>query len=307
LFDRRRKPAEDGSKVLTVLVMPHDGGGIHQWQVPRWLLWGLVLFFVGSLAGAWWVIGRHVHYQAELARTQNLYRQNLQAAAELSRGRQSLATVAKLESDLRKMLAYKSKKALIRTSSAVGGPTPEDQKHLAGLLERQNAEGVAKLALEMEALENQASAQERSVEEIRRYVEQQRSLLARTPMGWPVRGWISSPFGSRTSPFSGSETFHAGIDVANDSGAPIRATADGTVTFSGWEGGYGKLVILTHGNGMSTFYGHCAQLKVAVGQKVRRGTVVALMGSTGESTGPHCHYEVRLRGVAVNPLKYLAE
>jgi murein DD-endopeptidase MepM/ murein hydrolase activator NlpD len=159
----------------------------------------------------------------------------------------------------------------------------------------------------MDGLQRQAGAEQQSFDEIRKYVDQQRNLLSRTPMGWPVRGWISSGFGPRSSPFSGSESFHAGIDIANDFGSPVRATADGVVAFSGWEGGYGKLVVLDHGNGLRTLYGHNSALKVSVGQRIRRGTVISLMGSTGESTGPHCHYEVRLHGTPVNPVHYLQE
>jgi len=295
------------SKDLTVLVMPHDGGSIHQWRVPRWFLALCLLVFAGSLGAAWWVIGRHIAYQSESARLQQLQASNLKVAEELGRGRQALMAVASMDSQLREMLKYKSKKALIKGAASMGGPSPEDQRHLAALLEQGDAQALGALKTQVDGLQGQAGAEQQSFDEIRKYVEQQRNLLSRTPMGWPVRGWISSGFGPRSSPFSGSESFHAGIDIANDFGSPVRATADGVVAFSGWEGGYGKLVVLDHGNGLRTLYGHNSALKVSVGQKIRRGTVLSLMGSTGESTGPHCHYEVRLHGTPVNPVKYLQE
>jgi murein DD-endopeptidase MepM/ murein hydrolase activator NlpD len=303
----KHTPNDPESKDLTVLLMRHDGGSIHQWRVPRWFLVLLVLLVLGSLGGAWWVIGRHIQYQAEMSRLQQLQNANLHAAEELSRGRAALLAVAHMDSQLRDMLKYKSRKALIKGMASVGGPSPEDQRHLAALLEQGDDQALQALKRQVDGLEGHAGAQQQSFEEIRKYVDQQRNLLSRTPMGWPVRGWISSGFGPRASPFSGSETFHAGIDIANDFGSPVRATADGVVAFSGWEGGYGKLVVLDHGNGLRTLYGHNSALKVAVGQKVRRGTVLSLMGSTGESTGPHCHYEVRLHGTPVNPVKYLQE
>ncbi len=123
-----------------------------------------------------------------------------------------------------------------------------------------------------------------------------------TPSIWPAHGDVSSPFGLR---WNGSD-FHPGIDIANDAGTPILATADGVVTTAGWnDGGYGNMVDIDHGNGIMTRYGHAMQVVVTPGQYVRRGQVIAYMGSTGFSTGPHVHYEVRIGGEPVNPASYL--
>ena len=122
-----------------------------------------------------------------------------------------------------------------------------------------------------------------------------------TPSIWPSAGYVSSPYGLR---FDGTE-FHQGIDIAADMGAPIVATADGVVTAAGWNGGYGNMVDVDHGGGIVTRYGHASALAVTVGQQVRRGEVIAYVGSTGRSTGPHVHYEVRVDGQPVNPAGYL--
>ena len=122
-----------------------------------------------------------------------------------------------------------------------------------------------------------------------------------TPSIWPAAGYVSSPYGLR---FDGTE-FHQGIDIAADMGAPIVATADGVVTAAGWNGGYGNMVDVDHGGGIVTRYGHASALAVTVGQQVRRGEVIAYVGSTGRSTGPHVHYEVRVDGQPVNPAGYL--
>ena len=122
-----------------------------------------------------------------------------------------------------------------------------------------------------------------------------------TPSIWPAAGYVSSPYGLR---FGGTE-FHQGIDIAADMGTPIVATADGVVTAAGWNGGYGNMVDVDHGGGIVTRYGHASALAVTVGQKVRRGEVIAYVGSTGRSTGPHVHYEVRVDGQPVNPAGYL--
>jgi murein DD-endopeptidase MepM/ murein hydrolase activator NlpD len=123
-----------------------------------------------------------------------------------------------------------------------------------------------------------------------------------TPSLWPANGTVSSPFGFRW----GGTDFHPGIDIANDMGTPIVATADGTVVTAGWNsGGYGNMVDIDHGNGIMTRYGHAMQVVVVPGQHVRRGQIIAYMGSTGYSTGPHVHYEVRINGSPVNPAGYL--
>ena len=123
-----------------------------------------------------------------------------------------------------------------------------------------------------------------------------------TPTGWPTNGFISSGYGLR---WNGAE-FHQGIDIAAEMGTPIVATADGVVTIAGWNaGGYGNMVDIDHGSGVSTRYGHASAVVVTVGQRVRRGQIIAYVGSTGHSTGPHLHYEVRLSGQPVNPTSYL--
>lgn len=125
------------------------------------------------------------------------------------------------------------------------------------------------------------------------------------PNLWPVVGLLRSSFGRRSDPFSGEGAFHTGIDIAVPSGTPVHVTADGVVESAGWRGGYGKLLIIDHGNGLETCYAHLSQLLVVPGEEVRRNEVIALTGTTGHTTGPHIHYEVRVAGTAVNPYRYL--
>lgn len=118
----------------------------------------------------------------------------------------------------------------------------------------------------------------------------------------PVSGVISSRFGANSRIRSSS---HTGLDIANSTGTPIVAAASGTVTFSGYKGSYGNMVVISHGNGVQTYYGHCSKLYVSAGQKVTQGQKIAAVGSTGNSTGPHLHLEVRVNGVAYNPQNYV--
>lgn len=124
-------------------------------------------------------------------------------------------------------------------------------------------------------------------------------------MGWPCSGPITSPFGYRTHPIFGTTIIHAGIDIGVDYGTPIHAADSGVVVYSGWISGYGNAVIIDHGGGISTLYGHNQSLAVSEGQSVSKGSVIAYAGSTGNSTGPHCHFEVDVNGSPVNPMGYL--
>ncbi|MEX2425583.1 MAG: peptidoglycan DD-metalloendopeptidase family protein [Thermomicrobiaceae bacterium] len=129
-----------------------------------------------------------------------------------------------------------------------------------------------------------------------------------TPMGWPVDGPITSRFGSRSSPFAGEGSateMHTGIDISARSGTPVIATGGGTVQISGTNGGYGSLVVIDHGRGITSWYGHNSRLLVTPGQRVNAGDVIAEVGSTGRSTGPHVHYEVRENGVPLDPMPYM--
>ena len=122
---------------------------------------------------------------------------------------------------------------------------------------------------------------------------------------WPCNGPITSPFGYRTHPIFGTTIYHSGIDIGVDYNTPIHAADGGTVILAGWCGGYGNAVIIDHGNGLQTLYGHNTSVAVSEGQTVSQGQVIAYSGSTGYSTGPHCHFEVRRNGEAVDPMGYL--
>ncbi len=127
-----------------------------------------------------------------------------------------------------------------------------------------------------------------------------------TPTGWPVDGRLLSPFGGRTDPFSGEGAFHTGVDISAVTGTPVRAAADGVVTFAQMENGYGRLIKIDHGNGIQTYYAHLSRFYVQAGQDIRRGEIVGAVGTSGRVTAPHLHYEVRIGNAPVNPYRYLA-
>ncbi len=146
---------------------------------------------------------------------------------------------------------------------------------------------------------------EASLNSMRTGVERRRELAAATPSIWPVAGWLSSSFGSRKDPFNGGPDFHPGLDISADYGEPVYATADGTVDSAGPSGNYGNLIVVDHGYGIVTRYGHLSRISVSGGEAVARGAIIGYVGSSGRSTSPHLHYEVVVNGRLTDPLKLL--
>jgi len=160
---------------------------------------------------------------------------------------------------------------------------------------------------DLEALGNEITSRERSFRELKDLLEAKRSVLASTPTIWPVRGLITAGYGYRVSPFTGQREMHEGLDIAAPFGTSIAATADGVVSFVGPLAAFGNVVFINHGHGFTTFYAHISSTRVKEGQPVKRGQVIAAVGTSGRTTGPHVHYEVQVSGATVNPLKYIVD
>jgi len=164
--------------------------------------------------------------------------------------------------------------------------------------------GGPAMPVESESLAELESKMNRIERDLRRYEREIGN--SHTPSIWPVAGTLESGFGGRRNPFGGSSyEFHSGQDIDAEWGTPVIAGAHGTVTFSGWQNGYGQLVVIDHGGGLTTRYGHLSSISASVGQLIQRGEFLGRVGSTGRSTGPHLHYEVRINDQPVNPLQYL--
>lgn len=165
----------------------------------------------------------------------------------------------------------------------------------------------ASLVIRIDQAVKDSNLKEQSVIELWELLSDRQSLLAATPSIQPARGPIGSRFGYRIDPINGRQKMHAGLDITAPPGTPVRSPADGIVSFAGWDDQFGKLVSIDHGYGVLTRFAHNSQIFVQVGQKVSRYDVIAAVGSTGRSTGPHCHYEVRVNGIAVNPANYILD
>ncbi len=187
-------------------------------------------------------------------------------------------------------------------SGGTGGATLPNTAGVAVVSRSAILEARSALSL-LENIGGMAQAKEGSLAELRNAIAENMAYFAARPQGWPAYGFVTSLFGYRHTIFGYEH--HDGFDISNRIGTPIAATANGTVVFAGWGGLYGNMIIVEHGYGWKTAYAHCSKLLVSVGDRVKRGEIIAFMGSTGKSTGPHVHYEVRVNGRAVNPRHYL--
>lgn len=186
----------------------------------------------------------------------------------------------------------------------IGGSIPEDLDTQIPLTQRHNSL-LRGMHEQVDQLHMASVNQNQGFVSLFNFLKDQQNLLASTPAVRPCQGWTTSRFGYRKSPFTGRREFHKGYDIANRKGTPIIATADGVVSYVGPKGLLGNMVMIDHGHGMVTRFGHLYKIVVKRGQTVKRGDTIALMGNSGRSTGPHVHYEVHLNGIPVNPEKYI--
>jgi murein DD-endopeptidase MepM/ murein hydrolase activator NlpD len=186
----------------------------------------------------------------------------------------------------------------------MGGPSPSDIRDK--LKSAKDDPGlVQQMRADVERLQSEAITQEVSLAELEKNLQTKKEMMVHMPSLWPTMGWVTSGFGFRTNPFSGLSQMHEGMDISNRVGTVIVAPSDGIVSDVGNDLVYGKILVISHGFGMTSRYCHLSKTLVKAGQKVTRGDKIAEIGMTGRTTGPHLHYEVRLNGIPVNPMRYI--
>lgn len=186
----------------------------------------------------------------------------------------------------------------------LGGPSPSDIREKLKS-ERDERGLIQQMRIDIERLQSEAMSREESLSELEKLLQNKKEMLSHTPSIWPATGWVTSGFGFRTDPFTGLNQMHQGIDIANQIGTPVIAPAEGIISDSGDDLGFGKILVISHGFGMATRYAHLDKILVKIGQKVERGEKIAEVGMSGKTTGPHLHYEVRLNDILVNPMQYI--
>jgi len=317
------------NRFYTIMIVPEKTTQIRKILVPAWLvrLGAIAIAVTIVLVGV--MVANYSYVMSQVGENSELKTENRRLRQSVQIFKSKMGT---LESAMERVKTFSTRLKVITGAEDRGGvaalmksipdssanlgtqktvPTevaaieaeldPRDPEHLE--LSKQYNE----LDLKIGSLTAESLALEQGLQDQYEHLVDQKAFLAALPTRKPAIGYFTSGFGTRRAPFGGKVKMHEGLDIANHPGTPIRATADGVVTFAATKAGYGQTVILDHGYGLQTWYAHTRKVLVKNGQKMRRGDTVALLGNSGRSTGPHCHYEVRVNGIPVDPLSYILE
>ena len=263
----------------------------------------LILALIACNVWLWraWLQARHLDENLNNAQRviEEQRRQIVNLAGRITGVSQDLQRVQRFDSKLRMMMNME------KDPAEVGG-APGDFSRAYLPLHRQEL-AARKMQDFLSHLSESVRLEEVRQQDLLRALRENRDALASMPSIWPVVGFISSSFGGRSSPFGGGGQFHKGLDISNRMGTPVLAPAQGAVILAARDGAYGNSVEINHGGGIVTKYGHMRRWAVQPGQWVKRGEIIGYIGMSGRTTGPHLHYEVRLNGVPVNPMRYILE
>ncbi len=230
----------------------------------------------------------------------------LTLANKLAEVKESLIRVTQVEEIVLTLVKGAKPKATPESEALGIGGSDSNPIDIDNLTKVTQEELMVRINTALEEMHNKLTRLEESKKEFRRYLESQKIRLESIPSIWPVSGTISSPYGRRSAPFSEHSEFHRGVDIRAPYGSPVKATGNGVVRTVSYQVDYGKYVEIDHGNGIVTKYAHLSKVLVRKGQHVQKGEKIGMVGTTGNSTGPHLHYEVQYRGVPINPAPYLS-
>ena len=298
------------SSKITVLVVPDGLNRVKQFRIPKFLPALMVLFMISCTVFLFGIIRDYHSMKARMPRLAHLEKENQQQKIQgihlARRIDQMTGKMAELDEFDRKLKIMVNLKTGEDNSQfkGVGGSDPVllESGHT---MAKTHSELVRSMHRALDNLEHEIALGKEDKAGLYKFLENQKMLLASTPSIRPARGWMSSGFGYRISPFTGEGEFHKGIDIAARMGSPIVAPADGIISSIIQDHGYGRLLTVKHGYGIVTRYGHLKKALVKKGQYVKRGETIALVGNSGRSTGPHLHYEVHLNRVPIDPVRYI--
>lgn len=305
-------------KYFTVIIVPEATSRFRQIRIPSYLIRVLlvlgIIMFLSIPTVSYLLVKKYQHMKQVASGLPNVRKATEdqrflieQYEHDISELRQMVSRLKLDNAKLMKIAGIEHVPDAPVNFIGMGGTDESELASIVEVFQKESEEAMVEKIDNLAKLKVFALDQEALSQRLMEFFQDQKTLLASTPSIWPVKGWVTSGFGNRKSPFTGKKEFHPGLDIATKSGTPVVAPADGVVSFSGTKSGFGKVLVIDHGYGYTTFYGHCSALKKKVGEKVKRGDVVVLVGSTGRSTGPHLHYEVRVNGVAANPMTYILD
>ena len=293
---------------FTIFIVPQDPSHVRKFKLPVKLLKTIVIIFGISIAGFSYILFDYTKLKLQTHELNKFKKENAEQKIQLLAFANKMTD---LEFHMAKLKQFDKKLRIITNMEVpagsnqmlgIGGPSHEDD--ITTLSSAQDGL-VQQMHSDLDQLKTGAAAQEKSFTELHEYLFKQTSLFASTPAIWPARGWVTSTFGYRISPFTGLGQMHEGLDIANAVGTPVFATADGIVSKVDRDNGLGRMMYINHGYGIVTKYGHLSETYVHLGKRIKRGDKIAAIGNTGRSTGPHLHYEIVVNGVNVNPEKYI--
>ena len=307
-----RQDASNGKNPLkketvTIILLPNDSTRGKRFMIPLRAYKAARYAAIPLLIAFLYVIVDYSTMAVRVSETYKLKRENTTQKIEL----QSLSSkIGELEDTVSKLRVFDKKLRIIanleipaaNNNLGMGGATDEDYFLT---IEDKKEKLVDKMHSDIKQINLDAETQEKSFTELQEFFMKQASMLTSTPSVWPARGWLTSDFGMRRDPFTGHIQMHKGLDIANKAGSEVLAPGDGIITKSSVSPHLGRMVEVSHGYGIKTMYGHLSESYVRVGQRVKRGSKIAAIGSTGKSTGPHLHYEVVVNGISVNPRNYI--
>ncbi len=298
------------SKKITIIFLSDGARKTKQLKIPKIFILSLPLFILAAVILVAWVFSDYQTVKTQIPRLAHLQKENKHQKVQLANLSQ------KIDHINRKMIELNKFDHKLRVM--VNLETSEDNPQFLGIggsdptvlnpdytVEKAHKKLVRLMHHSLDNLNTEISVQIQDKAELYRFLQEQKSMLACTPSIWVTKGWVSSDFGYRISPFTDEREFHKGLDISARMKTVIIAPADGVVSTVGRTHGYGNMLHINHGYGLKTVYAHLAKSLVTKGKYVKRGQKIALLGNSGRSTGPHLHYEVHLNGVPVNPLRYI--
>jgi len=338
-----KKPHKRGVRYLNFLVVPHSAARVSSFKGPVWLVKALAVLsitlgIVGIIASVYFInaYNKLLHESKELEVVRKVNRIQEKKIGELEKKAEvveaKIKEINELDQQVRRLVGLENRETVSSRAELEprGMPFPSITAEAGGdFQDRVPASSVNSTSgrdtmsggaeddppgdlNRLDALEKMLNALEQHLEEekedlleLREDVKERLAYLRAYPNHWPARGRITSTFGWRRSPFGRGREFHDGLDIANGYGTPIRAAGEGKVVSTGWKPGYGRMVVVSHGYGYVTYYAHCSKILVKEGERVKKGEVIAKVGTTGRTTGPHVHFSVTYQGRLIDPLKVL--
>jgi murein DD-endopeptidase MepM/ murein hydrolase activator NlpD len=294
-------------RFYTILVLPDATSTAQKFHITRSAITILSVVAVVAVLGFGFFVYQYVNLNVRLIELKRLRQEageRTQFAAKVSQLETELARLRDLDRALRVAAGLDRSQS---PDAGEGGAESMSRAALLDAVQQRSGRLMESVNRDLEVLGQEIVSRERSLQELKRYLDEKRSLLASTPTITPASGLVTASYGYRRSPFTGQREVHEGLDIAAPYGTPVVATADGIVTFVGPLAAYGHVVFVNHSHGFATFYAHNSRYQVKEGQAVRRGDVLAYVGTSGRTTGPHVHYEVHVNGSIVNPLKYIVD